>query len=749
MPISRSISVIFPWILAFFGPILGLSGPAPGLSWTHIGPGGGGWIQALTADPRDPDTLYLGCDVGGFYISRDAGRSWTIQNAGLTDYFVQSIAVSPADSRILLLGMEGGIFKSTDQGMTWQGKRQGFPEPERYSFSAPIGALCFDPTRPNTLYAGIGRPRWDNGGKGQVYKSEDCGETWRLITPPGALPADALISDLRVAPDGSYLLAATTRGLYRTTDGGATWAAGNQGLGHTHAQKVAIAPSNPQIAYCTLRTTARDARPWDGGVWRSEDGGKTWARRSNGLATRVGKTDEAAEMTSNVREIAVDPRDPDTVYVGDWAWVSAGVYKTTDGGLNWSQVTDHYSPKRNMARGWITQWGPTVECLTLSAAKPDRLTFGTSGMVFLTENGGKSWDQRYCRELGDGRFTGTGLEVTCFNDCVPDPWDPARVYFCFFDIGLLISDDRGESFRTSYEGMKASGNCFTVAFDPTDRSKLWAATGQWAWNEGYVCKSVDRGASWTAVGQPESGLPKAAVRSLLVDPASPPGKRRLYAASRDNGVYRSEDDGARWQAANGGLPQAARREPCRLLMDPGDPRHLRLALGGNPPGGSGIYETRDGAENWAKISRGAPLADLYDFAADPTHFDTLYLCQREKYDRSLTPPQLFPGGLSRSTDGGATWERIYDFHFASCVAVSPRDRRVIYLGTTDHPYHDGCRAQGVLVSRDGGKTWRQEVQGMSCWNISCLRVDPHDPTRLWVGTGGNGGFVGVDHGLGK
>ncbi len=86
------------------------------ITWTNIGPGGGGWIQAIACDPRDAETIYLGCDVGGFYISRDAGRTWHIQNDGLNNYFVESIAVHPDDSKIILLGMEGGIFKSADQG---------------------------------------------------------------------------------------------------------------------------------------------------------------------------------------------------------------------------------------------------------------------------------------------------------------------------------------------------------------------------------------------------------------------------------------------------------------------------------------------------------------------------------------------------------------------------------------------------------------------------------------------------------
>ena len=108
-----------------------------------------------------------------------------------------------------------------------------------------------------------------------------------------------------------------------------------------------------------------------------------------------------------------------------------------------------------------------------------------------------------------------------------------------------------------------------------------------------------------------------------------------------------------------------------------------------------------------------------------------------------SPPVVLPGGLYKSTDGGQTWSTIYTFRFPSCVAVSPVDSRTLFVGTTDHPFHDECRADGVLISSDGGKTWHQEVSGLSCWNVSCICIDPHEPSRLYVGTAGNGAFAGA------
>jgi photosystem II stability/assembly factor-like uncharacterized protein len=448
-------------------------------------------------------------------------------------------------------------------------------------------------------------------------------------------------------------------------------------------------------------------------------------------------------MTSHYKEIVVHPQDPDTVYVGDRAWVSAGVYRTTDGGRNWAKVTNHDGAKGNMDYGWIREWGPAVECVAISPVKPDRVVFGTSGHVFLTDSAGTTWQQRYCRFEGD-RFRGNGLEVTCFNNIVSDPKDPGRLYFCYFDIGLLVSDDYGRTFEKAVQGMKHAGNCFTVVMDPDDTKRLWAGTGEWGSNQGDVCRSEDRGRTWRVAGKPESGLPVGQTKHLVLDATSPADRRILYVTSKGNGIFRSEDGGDSWRPIGAGLPEPALKDPRGLLLDPRDSTHLRLALGGSPSKGRGVYETLNGGKSWRKASGDGVLADIQDFHADPKDFATLYICQREYFDRSAQPPVVLPGGLFRSRDGGATWKRIYEFRFTNCVAVSPTDRDTLYVGTTDHPYHDECRAQGIAKSVDGGKTWHQEVEGLTCWNISCVRIDPYDPSRLYIGTAGNGVFLGID-----
>jgi photosystem II stability/assembly factor-like uncharacterized protein len=391
-----------------------------------------------------------------------------------------------------------------------------------------------------------------------------------------------------------------------------------------------------------------------------------------------------------------------------------------------------------MDYGWIDFWGPSVECLAISPADPKRLAFGTSGHLFLSDDGGDSWHQAYCITYPDGRFKGNGLEVTCLNSIVPDPVRRNRLYLCYFDIGLLISDDGGLSFRRSYKGMKGEGNCFTVVVDPKSPETIWAGTGQWAWNEGYLCRSKDGGESWEVVG---SGLPNGQIKQIVLDLKSPVGKRRLLATVNGYGFYESTDGGENWHSINGDLPEDAVKEPRGILLDPKNEKHIIVACGGSPKF-AGVYETKDGGKSWRILNEERIFANIQAITADPKDLSKLYLAVREYYEQA--EQRMYPGGLFKSVDGGRRWERILDYHFVSSVIVSPANSEIIYATTTDHPYHDDCVAEGVLKSSDGGKTWRKVNEGLSHLNISCISIDPFDPSRLYVGTGGNGAFVGID-----
>lgn len=253
------------------------------IKWRPVGPGGGGWLTALAVDSDDPSLVYLGCDVGGFYKSTNGGQTWTIMNRGLTDYYVQDILPDPEEDNTIYLGMQGGLFKSTDGGETWQWKRTGFPEPNDYRYSAPVSSLVMHPTDRQTLYAGIGRPRMNTGGKGHIYKSTDAGETWRLLDGIAKHAGDAVIHRLAIRRDDpNVLFAATDTGLFKSSDGGVTFQRKEKGLPHRFCRNVIISPSRPDVVYVVMWST-HAKEPWHGGVYRSDDGGETWVARNTGL----------------------------------------------------------------------------------------------------------------------------------------------------------------------------------------------------------------------------------------------------------------------------------------------------------------------------------------------------------------------------------------------------------------------------------------------------------------------------------
>jgi photosystem II stability/assembly factor-like uncharacterized protein len=697
--------------------------------WRNLGPGGGGWIQSLCASPQRSGELLVGCDVGGFYRSTDGGASYTITNTGLQDYFVECIVPDPLHPDVIYLGCESGVYKSTNRGGTWQWLREGFPPKNLYDWSAPIGALVIDPQNPAVLYAGIGRPRSQQFGRGAIYKTSDSGAHWKQVNVAGSLRADAIVTDLVIDPRNSRrLFLACQYGVYRSEDAGVSWVLTMAGLPQPHVRRIALCRSQPDVLYLTLQAEP-GKQPWQGGVYKSTDGGKSWTPCLQGLKQQVGQPGQASQMTANYDRLVVHPDNPDVAYIGSTAWINEAIYKTTDGGSTWTNVLRRGS-SGNTEDGWITFWGPDVECLSMSPFDPETLYFGTSGKVYRTSDGGGHWQQIYTRMLDDGRFQGIGLETTCMFDVVVHPNDPQRLYFCYWDIGLLISEDGGQSFRRRVQGVAPSemqGNCFTVAFDPANVEHCWGSFG--SGTAGVIAESYDSGATWATVGTEPGGLPNVPHRVLHAEAGG------LLATLADGrGVYVSDNGGHSWQPRNSGLPHGNVRD---LVLNPGQPAHWWCALGDDGKNPGAVFRTDDAGLSWRLISRDLLVADVKRLVLAPNNSQRLYLAARDRYVGGRT----YAGGVYRSDNGGASWRQILADDFVQGLAVDPRNADIVYAGLTDNPYHDQSTGDGIKVTRDGGKTWNT-LGEPTCRQVSSITVDMHDPNQLYLGTGGNGVLAG-------
>ncbi|MGN0847698.1 MAG: WD40/YVTN/BNR-like repeat-containing protein [Kiritimatiellia bacterium] len=693
--------------------------------WRSVGPGGGGWIQSMLWSRHARDRFFVGCDVGGFYYSEDAGRHYEMRNRGLENMFVETIAEHPANPDVLFVGTLGGIFKTTDRGLSWRAVRTGFPPVAPYANSVQISRIVFHPVRPETIFAAVGQPRQRKGARGEIWRSDDGGETWWMCVARG-LAADIDVFDLSIhdgAPE--RMLIATNKGLFRSADGGAVWEPSNDGLpAHLRTRRLARCAARPDVVYVSLRQKGGEA-PWSAGVYRSDDGGRTWVARSGGLAQNAGRAGCDDHFCTWTDCLAVDAANPDVVWTGGASWWYPGVYKTVDGGRTWRDVV------RNRRPGWITFWGPTAYSMALSPLDGGRLAYGTSGMVYTTGDGGETWQQRYSAERTDGRLAGTGLEVTCLHTITPSRHHPGRFYLGYYDIGLLVTEDGGRSMTRRMAGVpdQYSNSCFTLAEAPDDPNVVWAGFGNWGGGgTGCIAKSVDGGATWSPCTNAANGWVEVVARNLTVL-GRKPNYEILYAGGK--GLVASRDGGATWGLADvGAFPEAPR---VRALALTEETVFAGVDCTDDEP--AAVFARRGLGGDWRRLTPpNLNIGEVQSLAAEGRR---ILVTARSSWRARIRKAR--PGGVWLSVDGGATWRQVYADRFCGPSRIVEGE---LYVGLSDHPYHDQSVGGGVIHSRDDGATWTVLAgPGLQNWNPTCLAVDPANRRSLWCGTGGNSIFV--------
>jgi photosystem II stability/assembly factor-like uncharacterized protein len=269
-----------------------------------------GGTYALTIDPNIPARIYAGSD-SGFLISTDGGSTWLDSNVGLPTGKVAAIAVLKTNPTTIYVG-SGQVYKSTDAGQTWA--PTGALPPTIATRAKGVAALAIDPTNPANLYAGM----YANKGPGLMI-SKNGGATWTVATSK-TLPPDtfsAIVVDPR-SPSTVYA-ACYNGGVFKSSDGGTNWTSISSGLPGTRIHALAMDPNNSLILYTRVR---------DHAVYKTTNAGTTWAAANKGLGPSV---DVQAQFSS----VVVDPTNSSIVYTGTQA---GGVFKSTDSGANWAPV---------------------------------------------------------------------------------------------------------------------------------------------------------------------------------------------------------------------------------------------------------------------------------------------------------------------------------------------------------------------------------------------------------------------------
>ncbi|MBX3236470.1 MAG: hypothetical protein KF814_09975 [Nitrospiraceae bacterium] len=286
-----------------------------GKTWSNLTKGmSHSRVIAMAVDPAYPATVYAGTKGDAVYKSYDGGQRWASMRAGLDDATISSVVnqfiFDPLDSQHILLATTMGVYESKNGGENWSKRMDGMKE------VLMVITLGMDPAHPSVLYAGT---------SGGVYKSTDQAGHWEKVNN-GLVPPDMVktsralnVTSIQVDPfDSSIVYAATLAGLYKTTDGAASWAR----IGESLADQMIIAMVVDRARKGVLYVAGRD------GVHRSEDAGASWVTLNEGLAS------------TNVRSLAQSQIDPKLFYAGT---NGSGLYRSGDGGMKWEPLPSSFS----------------------------------------------------------------------------------------------------------------------------------------------------------------------------------------------------------------------------------------------------------------------------------------------------------------------------------------------------------------------------------------------------------------------
>ncbi|HSE18381.1 MAG TPA: hypothetical protein VLB46_15110 [Pyrinomonadaceae bacterium] len=612
--------------------------------------------------------------------NKDVLGALRYRHIGPTGNRLTSVAGIPGQPNIYYVGAaSGGIWKTIDGGVHWEPIFDAQPV-------SSIGALSIAPSDPNIVWAGTGEP-WIRShisvGEG-VYKSTDAGKTWTLM------------------------------GLEKTG----------------RISRVVIDPKNPNIVLVAALGHAYGPQQ-ERGVFRTTDGGKTWAR--------VLFTDE----NSGCSHLEMDPKDPKTLFAGMWpieirTWgresggPGSGLFKSTDGGVTWKRLSGNGLPTRMTGKvvPAISPSNPkriyalieTGDGVPLNGNETDR------GKLWRSDDGGENWRLiSYDRNLGGRTHYYFRMAVAPDND--------NETYY--LTAGFAKSTDGGETARMMTLGASPGGDNHDIWIDPTNANRMAVA------NDGGVSISTTRGQTWYRIQ-----LPIAQMYHVTVDSRIP---YYVYGNEQDDPSYRGPSrvvgsgsiPRSAWQSVGGG-------ESGWSTPDPVDPNIIWSSASGSGSIGGIVerFDMRNGqmrrVEVWPDQTNGSPAADLkyrfvwtFPLTISPHDHKKLYVGSQVVHQTTddgqswqVISPDLTTNDKSKQGfSGGLTGDNIGVEYFSTIFAIaeSPKEKGLIWVGT-----NDGL----VQLTRDGGKNWTnvtRNIPDLPPWGtISNIEPSRYEPGAAYL-----------------
>ncbi len=696
------------------------------LVWQRLGGPPGGLGYDIRMRPDQPDIMFVTDAHAGIHKSIDGGMTWMPVNEGIATFSggifpVFSATIDPHDYDTIWVGTQftGQIYRSTDGGQTWEERDQGLTQE-----GCSVRGITIDPNNPEVVYAGveIASAAWAGENifkrfdlvQGEVYKSENAGQSWnriwvgdnlaryiwidprdseRLYVTTGIFDRDAANSDVPNRIWGGV-------GILRSEDGGSTWTILDErnGLGGRYVPSLFMHPEDPDVLLAAVTGTGDQA-----GAYLTRDGGDTWELI---LPRPPGFGSEAVEISES---------NPDVWYVAG----ESQIWRSDDAGKNWQQF-----PMRTSDR----PAGLPID-LQVDPRDPWRIFVNNyGGGNFLSEDGGETWVEASQGYTGlgvyslivDPVFPGTVMARNFVSQDAGITWVPYPIPE--FEVYAVWPDGEGE-FPRLIAGAEDfwSGHIGTSDWTMTQLVDL-PAERKAGRIEDERMKIVSLGAAPWDDQLLFAGFAHAlcaqGIWEQCLDVPTP-------------GLFRSRDGGSHWERMDN-TPWHPLGSLC-MDFDPSDEGTVYVGTT------AGLYLSQNKGESWTLLVGLDAVTNqvpVIDWSVIPTGLKSpiVYDVCLDPFDTSTIYAAATPGGIYRSNDGGESW-------IQAAAGMNPNEPVYVIIPDPFRPdvLYASSSVSGVFVTTNGGDSWTRMSEGLFISNIRGLSLSG-DGRHLYAGSLGGGVF---------